>query len=456
MPAYVFSTRSRTDNHDPSHAGAAERGRRPGTTAAAFLLGLPLAAAVLATFHVGPLHRTPAFRYVEHPVENVEVILFCFALGTMAAKLWVNRAERRALSADRLPKWDGNPIPVADATKLLAHAGRLPRRLQNTYLARRVFAVLDFLCQRRTAVDLDDQLRALADSDSLAMENSYALTRFITWAIPILGFLGTVLGITGAISGVKSDDLELGSVTGGLAYAFDATALALGITMITMFCSFLTECAEGGVLEEVDRVIDRELAHRFQRGDSDLGPLAEGLRQNATILLDAMQQLVQRQADVWAKTHADTDAPRRGGRGKAGRALAAALERALERTLVAHDQRLKVLEKQAVDGTSRLLEDFGQVAVAVRNTGREQQESLSRVAQGLAGYSSTLHQLLQGEKYLLQLQAALQQNLEAVSSSGAFEQALHSLTAAVHLLTARASGPVPALQAPRAQPGKAA
>jgi hypothetical protein len=439
-----------------ANPGAAERGRRPGTTAAAFLLGLPLAAAVLATFHVGPLRQTPAFRYVEHPVENVEVVLFCCALGTLAAKLLVNLTERRALAADVLPKWDGKPVPVADATKLLAHTGRLSRRLQNTYIARRVSAVLEFLCQRRTAADLDDQLRALADNDAFALENSYALTRFITWAIPILGFLGTVLGITGAISGVKSDDLELGSVTGGLAYAFDATALALGITMITMFCSFLTERAEGGVLEEVDRVVDRELAHRFQRGDADLGPLAEGLRQNAAVLLDAMQHLVQRQAEVWAKTVAETDRRSAEATAKQQEQLCVALQQALERTLVAHDQRLKVLEKQAVDGTTRLLEDFGQVAVAVRNTGREQQEALARVAQGLAAHSSTLHQLLQGEKYLLQLQAALQQNLEAVSTAGAFDQALHSLTAAIHLLTARASAPALPLQAPRVQPGKAA
>ncbi len=436
--------------------GAADRGRRPGTTAAAFLLGLPLAAAILATFHVGPLHATPAFRYVEHPVENVEVVLFCCALGTLAAKLWANRAERRALSADVLPKWDGKPVPVADAAKLLAHTGRLPRRLQNTYLARRVGAVLDFLCQRRSAADLDDQLRALADNDLAALENSYALTRFITWAIPILGFLGTVLGITGAISGVKSDDLELGSVTGGLAYAFDATALALGITMITMFCSFLTERAEGGVLEEVDRLVDRELAHRFQRSGDDLGPLAEGLRQNTAVLLDAMQKLVERQAEVWAKALAEADRRAAEAGAKQQEVLGAALERALDRTLQAHDQRLKVLEKQAVDGTSRLLEDFGQVAVAVRNTGREQQEALARVAQGLAAHSSALHQLLQGEKYLLQLQAALQHNLETVASAGAFEQAVHSLTAAVHLLTARASAAAPTLQVPRAQPGKAA
>jgi hypothetical protein len=440
----------------PAKSGAAERGRRPGTTAAAFILGLPLAAAILATFHVGPLRHTAAFRYVEHPVENVEVVLFCCALGTLVAKLWVNRAEFGALRADVLPKWDGNPVPVADASELLVHAGRLPRRLQNTYLARRASAVLGFLCQRGTAADLDDQLRALSDNDLAAMENSYALTRFITWAIPILGFLGTVLGITGAISGVKSDDLELGSVTGGLAYAFDATALALGITMITMFCSFLTERAEGGVLDEVDRVIDRQLAHRFRRDDADSGPLAEGLRQNAAVLLDAMQQLTQRQAEVFAKALAETDHRAAEAEAKQQERLCAALELAMGRSLAAHDQRLKAMEKQGVEGTRQLLEDFGQVAVAVRNTGREQQEALARVAQGLAAHSSALHQLLQGEKYLLQLQTALQQNLQAVSSAGTFEQALHSLTAAIHLLTARASTPPLTLQAPRAEPGKAA
>jgi biopolymer transport protein ExbB/TolQ len=63
--------------------------------------------------------------------------------------------------------------------------------------------VLDFVCQRRSAADLDDQVRTLADNDALTLEASYSLTRFITWAIPILGFLGTVLGITGAIAGVS-------------------------------------------------------------------------------------------------------------------------------------------------------------------------------------------------------------------------------------------------------------
>ena len=71
-------------------------------------------------------------------------------------------------------------------------------------------------------------LRSLADQDSLTLEGSNALVRFITWAIPILGFLGTVLGITGAISGVTPEVLEksLSTVTDGLSLAFDTTAVA--------------------------------------------------------------------------------------------------------------------------------------------------------------------------------------------------------------------------------------
>src|SRR5262249_62371753 len=98
---------------------------------------------------------------------------------------------------------------------------------------RRVAAVLDFLRRRGSADELDDQLRPLADNDSMSMENSYSLIRLITWAIPILGFLGTVLGITGAISNVSPETMEksLKPVTDGLALAFDATAVALALTM---------------------------------------------------------------------------------------------------------------------------------------------------------------------------------------------------------------------------------
>jgi hypothetical protein len=320
----------------------ADQGRRSNRTIAAFLIGIPAAAGILAFVLYGPGQRTLAHRYLEHTVEQVEVLLFCCALGTLAVKLWATFTEKRACGSELLPAWDGKPVPVNDASGLLAALNRRPPRLQQTWLGLRLRAVVEFICQRRSAADLDDHMRTLADNDVMALESSYALTRFITWAMPILGFLGTVLGITGAISNISPEALEKGmsQVTGGLALAFDATAVALSLTMLTMFCTFLVEKMEQGVLENVDRIADRELAHRFERAATEQAPFLDAVRHNAEMLLEATNQLVQRQAAVWSESIAEVERRSSGAQTQQQQQLVAALETAISSTLQQHAQRL--------------------------------------------------------------------------------------------------------------------
>ena len=415
--------------------------RRPSTNLAAFVVGVPLAVVLLLLFHKGPLHHTFLFRYIERPVEGVELILFCCALSVLGAKYVQSLLERRAFQVQSLPPWDGRPVPISEAANLRAGLHRLPQRLQTTFLAQRIRAILDFLCQRGSADELDDQMRALLDSDAVVLEGSYALTRFITWAIPILGFLGTVLGITDAISGATPDVLEknMSKVTDGLSYAFDATALALSLTMITMFCSFLVERCEQTLLEAVDREVERQLAHRFLRIAGDSGPFVEALRQNTQVLLDATGQLVQRQAEVWARALTENERRMHEASARQQEQMAGALEAALKGTLQVHSQLLAGMEKQAVEQSARLFEQLGALASVVRDYGHDQQAALARVGESLAAQVAALGGLQQGEQHLLHLQAGLQQNLAALAGAGTFEQAVHSLTAAIHLLTARAN-----------------
>jgi biopolymer transport protein ExbB/TolQ len=415
--------------------------RRPSTTLAAFLIGLPFAAVLLGFLHFGPLPEDfEPKRYVKHGVENVEVVLFCCAMGTLLAKLWYNRCERAACRREILPAWDGKPVGVEEALPLFTGVGKVPGSLQRTYLVQRVHSALDFLVQRRSAEDLDDHLRTLADNDGAALEHSFALTRFITWAIPILGFLGTVLGITGAIAGITPEvlDKDLGKVTDGLSFSFDATALALGLTMVTMFCSFLVERAEQSVLEAVDRIVERELAHRWVRHSADSAPFIDAVRQNSQVLLDATNHLVNAQAEIWARTLAETEG--RASEAHAGHVqrMTASLEAAMAQTLQGHAQRLGALEKESLKQSTKLLEQIATLASAVRDTGREQQAAIVRFSDSMAAQALALNQLQKNEQHLLQLQKALQQNISAVAGSGAIEQAMHSLVAAIHLLTARA------------------
>jgi hypothetical protein len=348
---------------------------------------------------------------------------------------------------------------VAQATTLLAELKRLPRRVQNTMLGRRLLACLDFLGRRGATPEFDDQLRCLADNDAVALENSYGLIRFITWAVPILGFLGTVLGITKAIAGVTPERLEndLSSVTDGLAEAFDTTALALALTMITMALSFIVERLEQGVLEIVDQYIDGQIAHRFERTAPEAGGVLDVVRTNSEVLVQATEQVVQRQVNLWAKTIQEVVYNRLEEEKRLQDQLTGALHAALEQTLHGHAQQVATLQQQTVETNARLLEQMTAVANTVRETGREQQAALIRVAEAVVAQANKLAQLQAGEKHLLRLQETLNHNLQALTTAETLESAVHSLTAAVHLLSVRSQAESRTMRLPpRETPGQAA
>jgi biopolymer transport protein ExbB/TolQ len=447
-------------HHEPSQAEtqAAQPVRAATTTLWAFLLGVPLAVAILLAVEKGPLAGTELHRYLGHAVEKVEVLLFCLGLGALIAKVSAYYlGERAASRTELLPRWDGRCVPVSQAGALRDGLRGLGRRVQQTYLVRRVTGILEFLRSRGSANDLDDQIRSLADTDSIALENSYSLIRLITWAIPILGFLGTVLGITGAISNVTPETLEksLGGVTSGLSLAFDATAVALALTMSLMFLTFLVERLEQGMMESVDRYAEDQLAHRFERTGPEGGEFVEVVRQSTQVLVEATGALVDRQAAVWADALATAE-QRWAQSGQLHQEhVTQALQAALAQTLQAHQEQLHDMERRALDRYSALLDHLDGVAGALRTAGREQEAALAQVVQGIAAQAGALARLQENEGQLVRMQESLTRNLDALAGAGAFEQAVHSLTAAIHLLTARAgAGGVP----PRviSKPGAAA
>jgi hypothetical protein len=209
--------------------------------------------------------------------------------------------------------------------------------------------------------------------------------------------------------------------------------------MVTMFISFLVERAEQGILDTVDRYAERELAHRFERTGAEGGEFVEVVRRNTDVLVRATAQLVQQQAALWAQTLEETERRHAAAdRGQQER-LTAALEAALEKTLETHSRRLVMLEKQVVEHCAGLVDRMASLTMAVRETGREQQTALVQMTQALSEQVKALMQVQDGETQLIRLQESLQQNLAALAGAGTFEQAVHSLTAAIHLLTARAA-----------------
>ena len=96
------------------------------------------------------------------------------------------------------------PIPfggqtIDDAARLAGELDRAPANLQRGYLLRRLRNALDHVRRTGNADTLDTEIKYLSDLDAVRAQHGYALVRVIVWSIPIMGLLGTVIGITGGV-----------------------------------------------------------------------------------------------------------------------------------------------------------------------------------------------------------------------------------------------------------------
>jgi len=124
-------------------------------------------------------------------------------------------------------------------------------------------------------------LASQSELDSHEVGSSYALLNVFIWAIPILGFIGTVMGLGTAVGslGVQdTTDIEgikesLGAITGGLGVAFDTTLVALIMSLMLKFPASSLQKAEEDLLNWVDEYCNENLLKRLKDGGGE--PLPE-------------------------------------------------------------------------------------------------------------------------------------------------------------------------------------
>jgi biopolymer transport protein ExbB/TolQ len=94
------------------------------------------------------------------------------------------------------------------------------------------------------------------------------MIRYIAWAIPSLGFIGTVRGIGLALAQAhKAVDGNITPVTENLGTAFNSTLIALLLSMALMFLVHQLELAQERLVRNAQTALDRDLIqHLDTRG----------------------------------------------------------------------------------------------------------------------------------------------------------------------------------------------
>jgi biopolymer transport protein ExbB/TolQ len=384
------------------------------------LWGLIACANFYALLYAGTIESPLLWRYTAgHPVEIVEAAFFFVGLAILLVRFGDVTGQLRSLKRATL-----GPIPAGGQAPLACHGlltqlADLPHQIQQTYLARRLRDAIQFVHRKGSAENLDQHLRHLEELDAVQMHSGYATLRIIIWAIPILGFLGTVIGITVAIANLSPNALEqsMSEVTAGLGVAFDTTAEALALTMVLMFAKSLVERIEDRLLATVDARVSEELVGRFQSSTPATDPNVATIRRMSEQVIEAVEALAARQAEVWKATIHETHQQWADVSMAAGHIVKDSLSTAVKENLeqharvlgqnvLKHADRLEASASQHVERLNRGGEEIsGRLRHGMEKLGELLVEALERHGDVL---TRSEHELAEGNRqHLSEVEAAL-------------------------------------------------
>jgi biopolymer transport protein ExbB/TolQ len=164
------------------------------------------------------------------------VILALWAMAILASKARVVSADRRSLSTEVLQLPEGRRVLPEDARDLSRGIEGLPAETQEALLPRALMVALHRFDSSRNIQDVAEAANSVCQAEAERLESELAIIRYIAWAIPSLGFIGTVRGISEALG--KAHSALTGDITGvtqSLGVAFNSTLVALLISIVLMF-----------------------------------------------------------------------------------------------------------------------------------------------------------------------------------------------------------------------------
>ena len=396
------------------------------------LWGGALAFCFFALIHGGVIKHAGTIRYLAgHWVEYVETVMFTVGLSALVLK-WLD-VRRQAAHVDE-PLLDaiptGGQLPD-EATGLQAKLTESAAE-DDGYLARRLREALDLVVRTGSADGLEDHLKYLSDLDAARAGQSYGLVRFVIWAIPIMGFLGTVIGITEAIANLSPTQLEnISGVVAGLGVAFDTTATALALSMVLMLIQFFVDRAEQRLLTGVDTAAWVGLAGRFQSVAADDGT-AVALAKLSEAVSRSSEKLLQAQEHSWRALEEAASGSLSRAVAASGQELRTALSDSLGSSL---SQWSESLVRAQAHVTSQREDRWARAAEALTTA----MEGFERHQQALADQTELLERVVDATRDVTDLERSLENNLSALTATGRFDETLATLSAAVQLLAARAA-----------------
>jgi biopolymer transport protein ExbB/TolQ len=192
-------------------------------------------------------------------------ILMLWAISIMGYKGREALRERSLLDQDLIPIAEGVKILPEDARDYARQIEALPLAQRRSFLPRVLLAALHRFGATRSVQDVSSTTHTLVESEAERLESELSMIRYIAWAIPSIGFIGTVRGIGAALGQAhRAVEGDISGVTQNLGVAFNSTFIALVISIIIMFLVHQLQLLQERLVFETEAYVDEKLIRHMR------------------------------------------------------------------------------------------------------------------------------------------------------------------------------------------------
>ncbi len=163
-------------------------------------------------------------------------VLLLWALAIMGFKARRTFKERALLDRALVPVGEGISILPEDSREYSRPLQALPAPERGFLLPRSLLTALHRFRSTRDIQSVATTVREMCEAEQERLDSELSMVRYIAWAIPSIGFIGTVRGIGQALAQAhKAVEGDISGVTDNLGVAFNSTFIALVLSIVLMF-----------------------------------------------------------------------------------------------------------------------------------------------------------------------------------------------------------------------------
>jgi biopolymer transport protein ExbB/TolQ len=192
--------------------------------------------------------------------QESEIILMLWALAIIGQKVFRLRQERKLLDRGLVALGEGMRVLPQDVREHARHVEALPDGEREALLPRVLLTALHRFGATGSIADASAAVRSVFEGEADRLDSEMSLLRYIAWAIPAIGFIGTVRGIGDALAQAhRAMQGDLSGVTTSLGTAFNSTLIALLLSLVLMFLLHHLQGEQDRLVREAESYVDERL-----------------------------------------------------------------------------------------------------------------------------------------------------------------------------------------------------